>query len=249
MVPSPDPMQLTGSIKGAQHSRKKAPLDSLQNLCGTTSQDNIFKCFLICLECWLLYMKTYFPSQCELECETNWMTFESWGSHISILILKTPCPSSSSSFSCSSSSSMLNLVCTGSPCLLSRCFALPCTSTEGSRRGRSGPFFPSPHSDLLCALLKDTWIWFSQTATIGWSLHQGKLAHGLGGLPAWSSLLDLAPIQMLRTSLLQVFLGTEPFGVPGSLEKKTSDLSIASFPLSNYSVALKRIKYPSNPSR
>lgn len=45
------------------------------------------------------------------------------------------------------------------------------------------------------------------------------------------------------------FLGTAPFGLPGSLGQKTSDLSIASFAPSNYSVALKRMKYPSNPTR
>lgn len=51
MVPSPDLMQLVGSIMGAQDSRKKAPSDSLQNSSGAARQDNILKCFLICFEC------------------------------------------------------------------------------------------------------------------------------------------------------------------------------------------------------
>lgn len=38
-------------------------------------------------------------------------------------------------------------------------------------------------------------MWFSQTATTGWNLYQGKPAHGLGGLPAQSSLLDSFPLK------------------------------------------------------
>lgn len=91
------------------------------------------------------------------------------------------------------SSSKLQLVSTGSPCLLSRCFALPCTSTERSRSDRSAPFCPSPHFNLLCALPKEARTWSSQTATTGWSLHRDKLAQ------AWSK--HLVPFALKSKAL------------------------------------------------
>lgn len=93
------------------------------------------------------------------------------------MILQTPGPSSS----------ILQLGFTSSPWLQSQCFALPSKSTQRSRSGRSAPFCPSPHLDLLCALHQDTRTHSSQTATTDWSLHPGRAAQGLGGLLARSN--------------------------------------------------------------